>query len=395
MNHKHDDSPEHDGSHQSDSEFHPGNHGFQDSAHGSFDSGQYGQGQPPGAGRAPPAYYDQGVNTGAPRSRPRDDGRDQYESRPPNTDGQYSPGQYGAEQFRSTSPSRPQVGRRWDQTPGQYERGTREQFQQRHDYGALRSNLSGPQPGYGAWPQTSRYNGSGEPHNRGYRGGAQADYNYGGVGHNDGNRAHDAYRHNPFGPSSFAPAGEPNYFGAGAQGYGGGPSFTGGTYGNADERSNAPLFEEVGFNRGYYGDFPGAAAPEYRPSQAPRRYRSGPKGYQRSDERLREDISERLMQAQHIDSSDVTVEVRGAKVILEGTVPDRYMKHAIEDLSDAAPGVQDIDNRIRVANAWSGRVSSRGSSSADQSVSATGPATAPTVSAATNVPANGKHTSAD
>lgn len=71
-------------------------------------------------------------------------------------------------------------------------------------------------------------------------------------------------------------------------------------------------------------------------------------GYQRSDDRLREDISERLMQARYIDSSDVTVAVSGAKVVLEGTVPERRMKHAIEDLADACPGVQDIENKIRV-----------------------------------------------
>jgi len=34
--------------------------------------------------------------------------------------------------------------------------------------------------------------------------------------------------------------------------------------------------------------------------------------------------------------------------VLDGTVPERRMKHAIEDLVDACPGVQDIDNRIRV-----------------------------------------------
>jgi osmotically-inducible protein OsmY len=35
-------------------------------------------------------------------------------------------------------------------------------------------------------------------------------------------------------------------------------------------------------------------------------------------------------------------------VVLEGTVPERRMKHAIEDLADACPGIQDIENRIRV-----------------------------------------------
>jgi hypothetical protein len=65
---------------------------------------------------------------------------------------------------------------------------------------------------------------------------------------------------------------------------------------------------------------------------------------------LKEDISERLMESHYIDSSDVSIDVRGAKVVLDGTVPSRHMKHAIEDIVDACPGVQDIDNRVRVAN---------------------------------------------
>ncbi|HEY1890715.1 MAG TPA: BON domain-containing protein [Steroidobacteraceae bacterium] len=87
-------------------------------------------------------------------------------------------------------------------------------------------------------------------------------------------------------------------------------------------------------------------APNESERRVERRYPPGPKGYQRSDERLREVISERLMEASHIDSSEVTVAVSGAKVVLEGTVPERRMKHAIEDLADACPGVLDVENRI-------------------------------------------------
>jgi len=76
---------------------------------------------------------------------------------------------------------------------------------------------------------------------------------------------------------------------------------------------------------------------------------NGPRGYKRSDERLREEISARLIQAGDIDCSKVTVEVLGGRVVLEGTVPDRYMKHAIEELADAAPGVEDVENRLGVA----------------------------------------------
>jgi osmotically-inducible protein OsmY len=170
--------------------------------------------------------------------------------------------------------------------------------------------------------------------------------------------------HEPFSHSAFGESEQPRYFGTGAQGHGGGPSFTGGTYGTADWRSDAPYFDEVGFNRGHYEDpLPREQGSRYRQSsfgqsglgqsRQQRRYPLGPKGYTRSDERLREDISERLMQSYDIDSSEVTVQVQGGKVLLEGTVPSRYMKHAIEDIADNAPGVQDVDNRVRVTGSGS------------------------------------------
>jgi hypothetical protein len=172
--------------------------------------------------------------------------------------------------------------------------------------------------------------------------------------------------HAPFSHSAFGESERPRYFGTGAQGHGGGPSFTGGTYGTADWRSDSPYFDEVGFNRGNYEDpleRQTGGRPQYRQARPQRRYPLGPKGYTRSDERLREDISERLMGAYDIDSSEVTVQVLGGKVSLEGTVPTRYMKHAIEDIADSAPGVQDVDNRIRIAptnaDTLSGRTSVR------------------------------------
>jgi osmotically-inducible protein OsmY len=87
--------------------------------------------------------------------------------------------------------------------------------------------------------------------------------------------------------------------------------------------------------------------------------RARPRADRRSDERIREDICERLAQPvecldvsdlanERLDVSDVRVSVAGGKVTLEGTVPERRMKHEIEELVDACPGVQDIENRIRV-----------------------------------------------
>ena len=76
--------------------------------------------------------------------------------------------------------------------------------------------------------------------------------------------------------------------------------------------------------------------------------RRGPKHYRRSDERIREDVCEQLMRSGHIDSSDVDVTVRECTVILDGTVPDRRTKHAIEDLADACLGVLDREQVARV-----------------------------------------------
>jgi osmotically-inducible protein OsmY len=76
--------------------------------------------------------------------------------------------------------------------------------------------------------------------------------------------------------------------------------------------------------------------------------RPGPKGYQRSDERIREDICEHLWHEHHLDVSEVSVEVDQRVVRLEGTVPHRQMKHRIEDIAASCGGVEDVENRIRV-----------------------------------------------
>lgn len=78
------------------------------------------------------------------------------------------------------------------------------------------------------------------------------------------------------------------------------------------------------------------------------RNRRGPKGYTRSDERIREDVCERLAHALDIDVSDVTVQVQDGRVELDGTVPARWMKHGIEDLADGCMCVRDVENRVRV-----------------------------------------------
>ncbi|MEM5277191.1 BON domain-containing protein [Cupriavidus taiwanensis] len=78
------------------------------------------------------------------------------------------------------------------------------------------------------------------------------------------------------------------------------------------------------------------------------RERAGPKGYQRSDERIREDICERLAHARHVDVREVEVEVQGGVVRLTGNVRDRRQKYCIEDIVDDVFGVQEIHNAVRL-----------------------------------------------
>ncbi|HEY3523757.1 MAG TPA: BON domain-containing protein, partial [Candidatus Limnocylindrales bacterium] len=75
---------------------------------------------------------------------------------------------------------------------------------------------------------------------------------------------------------------------------------------------------------------------------------AGPKGYQRSDERIREDVSERLQQSGGIDAHEIEVAVDGGVVSLKGTVPDRSMKRMAEDAVDSCSGVKDVHNELRV-----------------------------------------------
>ena len=74
----------------------------------------------------------------------------------------------------------------------------------------------------------------------------------------------------------------------------------------------------------------------------------GPKNYTRSDERIREDLNERLTDADDIDARGLTVEVSNGVATLTGTVEQRWMKHRAEDLAESCSGVRDVNNQIRV-----------------------------------------------
>jgi osmotically-inducible protein OsmY len=76
----------------------------------------------------------------------------------------------------------------------------------------------------------------------------------------------------------------------------------------------------------------------------------GPKGYQRSDERIREAISDELTDHPEIDASEIEIEVKKGEVTLTGTVDSREAKRMTEDVAEQSSGVQHVSNQLRVRN---------------------------------------------
>jgi osmotically-inducible protein OsmY len=73
----------------------------------------------------------------------------------------------------------------------------------------------------------------------------------------------------------------------------------------------------------------------------------GPRGYQRSDDRIKEDVCERLTQHGNINARDIEVTVSNGEVTLRGSVDNREMKRRAEDVVESVSGVQDVRNELR------------------------------------------------
>ena len=129
--------------------------------------------------------------------------------------------------------------------------------------------------------------------------------------------------------------------------------FTGGDY-----RPGRRHATEGGFAYGNYGGvtpggrrYEGASdeGPNYPGTRTSNRGR-GPKGYERADERIREDVCERLTDDPHIDASEIEVTVANGEVTLSGTLRSRNAKRRSEYVAEQSRGVKDVHNLIRVVD---------------------------------------------
>nr|WP_298724137.1 BON domain-containing protein [uncultured Steroidobacter sp.] len=127
--------------------------------------------------------------------------------------------------------------------------------------------------------------------------------------------------------------------------------FTGGQY-----RPGRRHATEGGFAYGNYGGVTpggrryegasdeGSNYPRPRTSNRGR----GPRGYKRTDDRIREDVCERLTDDAHIDASEIEVSVADGEVTLSGTLRSRNAKRRSAYVAEQVRGVKDVHNLIRV-----------------------------------------------
>jgi hypothetical protein len=204
-------------------------------------------------------------------------------------------------------------------------------------FGGMERGYGGPYYGDDRWGRgfnDERWGRSGEERwNRGY-----PDDRWG--------RRYEDMRQHPFGFGGM----DRGFGGGGYGGYGRDPYSSGGGYwaneggfqpGRYGSQDYGPGDRGYGMQRGYRADMPGYGQGERRPMGR------APRSYMRSDERIKEDLCDRLMQS-WIDAEDVDVQVTKGEVMLGGTVRDRAAKRAIEDMAEQILGVKDVQNHIRV-----------------------------------------------
>jgi osmotically-inducible protein OsmY len=142
----------------------------------------------------------------------------------------------------------------------------------------------------------------------------------------------------------------------GYAGYGGGQQTEHGRQGRQEERG---FFERAGNEIASWFEGDDQRRQSHRGK--------GPQGYTRSDQRLEEDVNDRLCDDPRVDASNVRVKVQDGEVTLEGEIESKMAKRAAEDCVDSVSGVKHVQNNLRVRHHAGQSGSQIGSQSASQS----------------------------
>lgn len=114
------------------------------------------------------------------------------------------------------------------------------------------------------------------------------------------------------------------------------------------DHGSAPASSGIG--QGYGGqNYDGMGRPQQTPAYMTSQRGVGPKGWKRTDERIHEDVCERLADDHHLDASDIDVTCSDGVVTLSGRVKNRRDKRHAEDIAASARGVHDVVNQLTLA----------------------------------------------
>ena len=220
-------------------------------------------------------------------------------------------------------------------------------------YGRMPNDYSGQREGYGGYGSENRY-GSGHSQRYNYPTGFRSGQSYGsygqtGRGYGYSNRYGEGY------------AGEHGYEDR---------------YGRGEERGWWDrTSDEIS---SWFGDQEAERRRQMDRQRAELRGR-GPKNYKRSDERIKEDVNDRLSDG-YLDATEIEVAVSSGEVTLTGTVQTRRDKRRAEDIAESVSGVTNVENRLRVKESSLNRNTAIGATS---QTSATGTSTSATPSGTT------------
>lgn len=155
----------------------------------------------------------------------------------------------------------------------------------------------------------------------------------------------------------------------------GGGNFGGGSYGSDYNRNRRGYNEDRDWwdrtsdeVSSWFGDEDAERRREMDRRMSGQHKGKGPKGYTRSDDRIKEDINDRLSDDVFVDASSIDVTVEKGEVTLTGTVSTRSEKRRSEDIAEQVSGVKNVENRLRLASTVSTE-GSWGSSSASSTTS--------------------------
>ncbi|WP_207632888.1 BON domain-containing protein [Foetidibacter luteolus] len=130
-----------------------------------------------------------------------------------------------------------------------------------------------------------------------------------------------------------------------------------------NENNNQASWANSGSNEGWGNRDTGRNYGQMQDNNSSQHRGKGPKDYRRSDDRIKEDVCDRLCDDGSIDASDIEVQVNGAEVILTGSVEDRNAKRRAEDVAESVSGVTNVQNQLRVGAQKSQQENSTGGSS--------------------------------